>query len=163
MSVAVTDAAGSAVVKKKAGRPAKLKATPELVAKVRSYVLGGLSIESGLILSGISSGSCDHFLKQYPEAKEEFLKAERDFELKMVRRIELASERDPKWGAWLLERRVGHRWAPIAKSELSGPNGGPIQTLTLGKQLLATVAVGHDKVKREIPVGPGPKAKAKLD
>lgn len=162
MSVAVADAPSSAV-KRKAGRPAKLKATPELVNKVRNYVLGGLSIDSGLILSGIPSGSMDHFLKQYPEAKEEFLKAEREFESRMVARLESASERDPKWVAWLLERRVGHRWAPMAKSEVSGPNGGPIQTLTLGKQLLATVAVGHDKVKREIPVGPGPKARPKLD
>lgn len=163
MSVAVADTEGSAVVKKKAGRPARIKATPQLVDAAVADIMTGLSIESALVLRGIAVGSVSYFLRLHPEAKEAFDKAERDFEKIHVSRIHAAAERDPKWSTWLLERRVGHRWAPLAKSEVSGPNGGPIQTLTLGKQLLATVAIGSDKVKREIPVGPSVKGKPKLD
>jgi len=160
MSVALADAPSGAI-KRKAGRPPAHKATPELIKATCEAINRGLSIESALILQNIPKTTVPGFLKQNPLAEAEFEKAERIWEDRILSYIHAKAPTDAKCSTWLLERRQAHRWAPLAKNEISGPNGGPIHNLTLGKQLLATVAVGEDKAKREPkrPVSMPPRAK----
>lgn len=160
MSVAIADAPGSAV-KRKAGRPPTHKATPELIRSACDAIDRGLSIESALILQNIPKTTVPGFLKQNPLAEAEFEKAERIWEDRILSYIHAKAPTDAKCSTWLLERRQAQRWAPLAKNEISGPGGGPIHNLTLGKQLLATVAVSPDQAKRENkrPVSMPPRSK----
>lgn len=135
----------------KGGRPATIKATPELVEAACADIELGLPIESALVLRGISRKAMDKWRAINPAVEQAFANAESRFERRMVLNIESASKRDPKCSQWLLERRASQRWAQVTKAELTGKGGGPLQSMTISKQLFASVASDPDRAKNVKP------------
>lgn len=131
----------------KPGRPYAHKATPELVAAVCKRVSGGLSVESALVIQGLSRASVPAFLKRYPAAEREFETASHLFEEQMLAQVVRHAARDAKSAQWLLERRHAGQWAPVSKTEITGKGGAPIAALTLSKVLLSQVAAAPDRAK----------------
>lgn len=124
--------------------------TGEALEAVLADLRIGLTIESALVRAGIGRDNMDKWRKRNPALELEFAKAEADFEAEIVRNINAAARSDHRAGQWLLERRRSASWAPVTKQELTGRNGGPIQEITLAKQLLGTVptATEADRVAR---------------
>lgn len=133
----------------KAGRPANVKATPELVKQICDDIRTGLPEESALIRAGITRQGIERWKKSNPVVQQAFDKAETDWEKGLVALITSKAASDHKAATWLLERRAAQRWAPVSKTELTGKNGGAMQVHSLSTQLLASV--GGD-MKQAVPV-----------
>lgn len=129
----------------RAGRPARVKATPELLQKACASISNGLGIDSALILAGVSPNSLDRWRKDNPLVEQRLQIAERMWEMGIVAMLNgKASAGDSKVAQWLLERRMSARWLPAVKTELTGANGGAIQHITIHKSLLGSVAGSPD-------------------
>ena len=129
----------------RAGRPARIKATPELLQKACDSIANGLGIESALILAGVTPNSLDRWRKENPLVEARLQVAERMWEEGIVAMLNgKAAAGDAKVGQWLLERRMSSRWLPALKTELTGANGGAIQHITIHKSLLGSVAGSPD-------------------
>lgn len=136
------------------GRPLTL--TPKLVKQIIGYIRLGSYIETACQACGVPNSTLRVWLTQAAElrkivekAKEEgqevtlsidetkllrFLKAMdkavAEAEMLDLSTIQQASKNAWQAAAWRLERRFPDRWGrrDFVKSELSGPEGGPIQT-----------------------------------
>ena len=127
------------------GRPQIVKATPELVAAACADIAKGLPIESALVRQGIAPSTMATWRLKNPAVELAFATAETEFETWLVNVIRGHALKDTKAACWLAERRLRGQWAPPAgKVELTGKDGGPIQSLTISKTLLANVAQGAD-------------------
>jgi hypothetical protein len=132
----------------KGGRPAIIKATPELVARACARITKGLPIESALNLEGISRQAMDKWRAKNPSVQIAFQRAETQFEEDMVALLRGHAIKDGKIGQWLLERRTRASWLPPAtKTELTGKDGGAIQAMTISKILLSNVSQSPDALK----------------
>lgn len=137
------------------GRPSIIKATPELVAAACADIRAGLPIESALIRQGICRQAMDKWRAKNPAVALAFERAESDWEAEMVALMSKHALRDAKAAQWLMERRLRGAWLPPAgKVELTGKDGGPMQSLTISKALLASVAGGADQSRPMLNVTP---------
>jgi hypothetical protein len=139
-------------VANKGGRPAGVKPTEAVLARVCERIESGLPIDSALVLEGMSRQNAPLWLKRYPQAQEAFDISESKWESAMLAKVAAHGFKDHKALTWILERRAAQRWAPLAKTELTGKNGGALQVTTLSKVLLATVASASDNLIRVKPV-----------
>jgi hypothetical protein len=122
------------------GKPARVAITPELIETILNNIQGGMPVEPSCILAGITRDGVDKWLKKNPALRHRFMVAELEWEKTIVGNIQSAAKADHRAGQWLLERRVSSRWAPVSKQELTGKNGGPLQQMTLAKELLGGLA-----------------------
>lgn len=137
------------------GRPSLVKATPELVDAACADIALGLPVESALILRGISPQGMAKWREKNPAVELAFKTAEATFERSMVVLMQAHAKRDAKAVQWLMERRTRGQWAaPAGKVELTGKDGGPMQSLTISKALLASVAGGPDQARPMLNVTP---------
>ena len=143
---------------KKGGRPKTIQVTQALIDGACQDIANGLGIESALVLQGISRSAVDKWKKVNPSVSEALERAETSWERGIVGNIQRMTERDLKAGSFLLERKLARRWAPLVKSEVSGPNGEALRTMTLSKTLLASVSADADMVDR--PAKPARKVSA---
>jgi hypothetical protein len=113
--------------------PAPTKLTPELSAQILALARAGhfkATIASKL---GIDRHSIDNWLKRgesepgtvFEDFASMFRAIEAEFEMDSVSLI-AASQKGHRGLMWLLERRFPERFARRLKTEVTGPNGGPI-------------------------------------
>lgn len=90
---------------------------------------------------------------EYVEAIE---KARAEAEARLVLRIAKAAEEPKTWqaAAWLLERRDPKRWGRVSRTEISGPDGGAIQSEVVSTVSDAELAALADKIAGAGPVIP---------
>lgn len=131
----------------KGGRRVVYKCTPQMVSDICDRVSMGVSVEAALTLSGVPKSSHGNWLKRNVSAADRIAEAEANFENGLLFELREKARSDAKVGQWLLERRNPARWAAVSRQEISGPGGGPVQSLTLSKALLASIAVAPDKPK----------------
>ena len=126
------------------GRPSKL--TPELTAKMCEALGVGASIEQACRLSGIHKDTYFEWCKraerdredlgdgQYVDWKRKIDDANDHVELRALTEIRAGVD---NWQsrAWFLERKFPDRWGRgiTNRVELSGPNGGPVETAVADK------------------------------
>ena len=138
------------VLRRGRGRPAFLKLTEEKIIAAAQDVEKGLPYASALVRQGIPKASANAFLQNNPKVKLLFEAAETQFEKGRVDNLLSHESRDPKISQWLLERRLADKWVAVSRSEVSGANGGPIQHLTISRQLLGGITLKPDNELRNV-------------
>lgn len=123
--------------KRKVGRPSQTKLTPEVRKIVLDSIALGMPLHRAAIRAGVSERSLVRWREANPEFMEECRKHEADAEAACLASLKSKGEGGNRlWttDAWLLERRFGYH--PVSRSEITGKDGGPIQHLTIAKQIL---------------------------
>lgn len=128
----------------KVGRPSTVSLSPAKADAALADVRHGLPIVSALVLQGIAKGTVDYFLNRNPTLRAELAKAEAEFERGLLENLVAKSASDARVAQWLLERRAGGQWAPVTRAEVTGKDGGPLQSLTISRALLATIGKAPD-------------------
>lgn len=117
----------------------KPKLTPEVQETICRYISAGSFRETASAAAGIDSRTLRKWLKKAADDDkngEETIHvkfraamdvAEAKAETRDVARITTASIDDWKAAAWILERRGRKRWCFKQQTELSGPDGKPIE------------------------------------
>lgn len=138
------------------GRPIKLN--EEIKNKIISAIRAGNYMETSAAYAGISKSSLYEWLKRGEREKQRIERNKRfkirkseeifvDFsdavekalaeaEIRDVMRIERAAEVYWQAAAWRLERKFPDRWGRKIKTELSGPDGGPIEVSDAREKLI---------------------------
>lgn len=122
--------------KAKPGRKTRL--TPERQAKIVNAIRAGAYIETAAAAAGINKTSLYAWLKKgerYPgtifsafaDAVNEALA---QAEMRDVLAISKAAGEDWRAAAWRLERKFPGRWGQITRTQISGPDGGPVRVNT---------------------------------
>lgn len=117
------------------GRPSKL--TPELHAEIVNLIRLGNFREAAAAAAGIGTTTFHRWMAKGREARSGIYRefwaavntAEAQAEATAIGRIRQAAQ-DPKhWtaAAWYLERKFPERWGR-KRLEISGPEGGPVET-----------------------------------
>jgi len=126
------------------GRKSKL--TPEMQAKIVSYLQGGTYIETAAAAAGIGKRTlfrwlknatekgCDPKYKAFADAVE---KAQAAANLRDVTLISHAAKKDWRAAAWRLERRHPKRWGTVQRHEVSGPDGKAVEVKSKPMDLAA--------------------------
>jgi hypothetical protein len=131
------------------GRPPKVRATVELVAKACADIRKGLTIEAAFVRQGVLTQTMDVWRKKNSMVEREIRSAEADFEDYIIGLIRGHAVKDTKAAQWLAERRLRGNWLPpVARTELTGKDGGAIQAMTLSKVLFSNVSQGPDLPKQ---------------
>lgn len=146
------DSAVAAAPKRKVGRPAK--GTKLLTPEVRKVILDcigeGLPLDVAALNAGVSYRSISRW-KEWDEAfHDECKQAEARAQRSLVSDLKSKAAAGNKvWtaNAWMLERRFG--WHPVSRSEITGKDGGPIQHLTIAKQILLRAGAKGEPKKAE--------------
>jgi transposase len=116
----------------KGGRPSKR--TPEREEKIIEALRAGNTKRAAAAAGGVGASTLFAWIAEFPEFKDAIERAEADAERAMVARVRDAAE-SGIWtaAAWWLERRrpgdFARREKVESKVELSGPDGGPIETV----------------------------------
>jgi hypothetical protein len=132
------------------GRPRIHNIAAEKADAAIQRVRAGLPIVSALVLSDVRHGDVANLLNKMPALRLALSKAEAEFEFKHVQNIENRALTDAKFSQWLLERRQGDRWLPVSRTEITGKDGGALQSLTISKTLLASVGRAPDPEPRNV-------------
>ena len=110
-----------------AGRPAKI--TPEVVKKLTLAFANGLTDQEACLFAGVSKQALYDYCKKHPEFTDhkETLKRQPGMKAKfnLTASIEAGDLDNSKW--WL-ERKCRDEFSTKQSSEISGPDGGAIQT-----------------------------------
>jgi len=119
-------------------RGRRTKLTPEVQERIVRALRAGNYFRTACIHAGISEatgyewlarGRGEHDRPQtplYAAFAEACARAEADAETRAVAQIITAGRDDWRANAWFLERRRPAEWSPRVRTELSGPDGGPI-------------------------------------
>lgn len=118
------------------GRPTRM--TPDKIDQIATAVAGHLSLESAAELVGVSKDAVYYWFKKGQEARRnkytEF--AERIKSARALAKLDLVTKvaGAPDWraAAWMLERRHREEFHIKTITEISGPNGGPIESTNNG-------------------------------
>ena len=102
---------------KKIGRPAIY--TPEIAAKVLSYVAKGLTYDRAAEAVGISGETIDTWKRRKPDFDRALKKARRELEINCLSSIHEAGAKSWQARAWLCERVFGYA-QPSARLEVAG-------------------------------------------
>lgn len=135
---------------KKLGRPTEL--TPELGAAICQHIADGLPIETACALEGVHKQRLYEWDKKGQNGEEPyaaFADARARATATQIRNRLAAMETLPRdlWKreAWLLERMHPTIFAQVNKTQLSGPDGAPIQTAVAAQVVVVPeVAVDAD-------------------
>ncbi len=113
-----------------AGRPTKC--TPEAQTKIVQAIAGGNYREVAAQWAGVAPETLGRWLSRkrepYLSFRRAVLEAEQAAEIRAVALIMKAAAEDPKHAEWWLERKFHERWGRRDRTELTGKDGGPIQT-----------------------------------
>jgi transposase len=117
------------------GRPTKR--TPETVERIEQSLRKGMTRKASAAAAGISYQTLREWEKDFPDFAESLQSAEADSQHELLRRIWAAAEQPDRWqaAAWMLERRWPQDFARRQALEMSGPDGGPIETATRPAEL----------------------------
>ena len=102
---------------KKIGRPAIY--TPEIAAKVLSYVAKGLTYDRAAEAVGISGETIDTWKRRKPDFDRALKKARRELEINCLSSIHEAGAKSWQARAWLCERVFGYA-QPSSRLEVAG-------------------------------------------
>jgi len=143
-SVARLEAVAIAVAEKMGFRilPSRqpLKASPETIEIVLSYLNRGLSLEKAVIMAGVPPALMDQWRKANSHLDGLFKQAWHAKEAEVMDLMLKHAKEESKASGWVLERVFGHE--ARSRTEVTGANGGPITSLTIHKQLLSGLATG---------------------
>jgi transposase len=132
------------------GRPTKL--TPEVQDKIVAALRAGNYQETAAMYAGVeartfyrwmergeSDGTEDEPYRQFRQAVE---KAKADAEVRDIALIDKAAH-DGSWqaAAWKLERKFPHKWGRVNRTEISGPEGKPVEVRTSVEAILEALGV----------------------
>jgi transposase len=132
------------------GRPTKL--TPEVQDKIVAALRAGNYQETAAMYAGVeartfyrwmergeSDGTEDEIYRQFRQAVE---KAKADAEVRDIALIDKAAH-DGSWqaAAWKLERKFPHKWGRVNRTEISGPEGKPVEVRTSVEAILEALGV----------------------
>jgi hypothetical protein len=132
------------------GRPTKLN--PEVQDKIVAALRAGNYQETAAMYAGVeartfyrwmkrgeSDGTEDEPYRQFRQAVE---KAKADAEVRDVALIDRAAA-DGSWqaAAWKLERKFPNRWGRVNRTEISGPEGKPVEVRTSVEAILEALGV----------------------
>jgi hypothetical protein len=130
----------------------KTKLTPQMQAAIVEGLERGLHQESACARAGISKQTFYVWLKRgesgdekdaiYADFRDAVEKARAKPEAEALQAINVAW-RDGTWqaAAWFLERSHPHKYGRINRTEVSGPEGKPVQVETMRAELLKTLGV----------------------
>jgi len=129
-------------------RPTKL--TPEVQERIITALRAGNYQETAANYAGISAATFYDWMARGREEPgsvfAEFLdaveKAKSDAEVRDLYLIDQAAQTG-SWqaAAWKLERKFPHKWGRVNRTEISGPEGKPVQVETMRAELLKTLGV----------------------
>jgi len=129
----------------------KTKLTPELTRNICDRVRMGLPYRSVAELNGISEPTFYDWINRGEEAQsglffefaKEVKKAKREGEAVLLARIQTAAREEWTAAAWILERRHPEDYVRRTESVVSGPGGGPIETV------LRTIEQAYEEAEEE--------------
>lgn len=116
----------------KIGRPTKC--TPETTAIICSEIAKGIPKKYACVKAGVSYVQMMEWEKLGEEGREPFLTFAREVaqarHAHIAMRLEAIESGGGDWKrqAWLLERLEPTLFAPTTRTQISGPEGGPVQT-----------------------------------
>lgn len=120
--------------KAKAGRPSSM--TPEVVDKLLQALRAGNFRNVAAEWAGIEDRTLRNWMAKGQAEKKgrhrdffrRVMEAEQAAEIRAVGLLMKAAENDAKHAAWWLERKFPERWGRKDRHEVTGANGGPMQT-----------------------------------
>jgi transposase len=131
---------------------AKTKLTPEVQDRIVAALRAGNYQETAAAYAGISAKTFYEWLNrgESEEPKEEAFrnfreaveKAKADAEVRDIALIDKAAH-DGSWqaAAWKLERKFPNRWGRVTRTEISGPEGKPVEVRTSVEAILEALGV----------------------
>lgn len=132
------------------GRPTKL--TPEVQDKIVAALRAGNYQETAAVYAGVeprtfyrwmergeSDDADDEIYRQFRQTVE---KAKADAEVRDIALIDKAAH-DGSWqaAAWKLERKFPQKWGRLNRTEISGPEGKPVELRTSVEAILEALGV----------------------
>jgi hypothetical protein len=140
------------------GRPTKL--TPEIAATICGLVAqgnymkasaGAVGVDPGTVHRWVSKGAAPDADPLYRDFRDQLQKAKAMAEAKMVKVITTAANQG-QWtaAAWWLERTNPEEWGKRDRVEVTGADGGPIETRQIADQRIATLA---ERLAARLPDG----------
>ena len=116
----------------------KLELNPELQNRIITYIKAGSYIETAEAAAGICKDTLYDWLRRGANGEEPFggfsdavQRALAEAEIRDLARIDKAAEMQWQAAAWKLERRNPRMWGRREYQELTGADGGPIETREL--------------------------------
>lgn len=131
---------------------AKTKLTPEVQDRIVAALRAGNYQETAAAYAGISAKTFYEWLNrgESDEPKEEAFrnfreaveKAKADAEVRDIALIDKAAH-DGSWqaAAWKLERKFPQKWGRVNRTEISGPEGKPVEIRTSVEAILEALGV----------------------
>lgn len=113
---------------------------------IARLVNAGVPIPQACEASGVRWSHASHWMRKgrgedarepYTSFYQAMMEAKARWEAGAVMRITAAGKDDWKAAAWLLERRASKRWASASRLEHSGKDGGPIETSSTVRYVVA--------------------------
>ncbi len=108
------------------GRPTKYN--PDRVKRILDAIRSGAAYVDAANYAGISYQTFNEWRKEYPEFSDAVEEADGAAMVGLVATIRKAATEGKQWqaAAWLAERRHPDRYGRTVKTEVSGPEGGPV-------------------------------------
>lgn len=130
------------------GRPTKL--TPEVQDKIVAALRAGNYQETAAAYAGIHRDTFYGWMERgknepgsiYSDFSEAVERAKADAEVRDVALIDRAAA-DGSWqaAAWKLERKFPQKWGRVNRTEISGPEGKPVEVRTSVEAILEALGV----------------------
>jgi len=99
--------------------------TVAVKAKIVELIGSGEWKRQAVAKVGIAECTFYEYMRKDQEFRAAVEEAEGKFESKMLNIIVESAKKDPKWAAWMLERRFGDRWGKKEKVHLTSGNDVP--------------------------------------
>jgi transposase len=115
------------------GRPTKR--TPEAQERILAALRKGMTKKAAAAAGGMGYSTLNEWEHDEPEFADAVKAAESDSQEALLRKIWTASDQQWQAAAWMLERRWPQDFARRQALEMSGPDGGPIETATRPAEL----------------------------
>lgn len=129
-------------------RPTKL--TPEVQERIITALRAGNYQDTAAAYAGIDESTFYRWMERglaepesdYGEFRKAVIKAKSDAEVRDLYLIDQAAQ-SGSWqaAAWKLERKFPHKWGRVNRTEISGPEGKPVQVETMRAELLKALGV----------------------
>ena len=121
----------------------KPKLTPEVQARIVSYLHSGTYLETAAAASGIGERTLFRWLKRAADGDEGIYRdfaasveaAQSKADVRDVATIAKAALKDWRAAAWRLERRHPKRWGTVQRHEVSGPEGKAVEVKQVAMDL----------------------------
>jgi transposase len=115
------------------GRPTKR--TPEAQERILAALRKGMTKKAAAAAGGMGYSTLNEWEHDEPEFADAVKAAESDSQQELLKKIWTASDQQWQAAAWMLERRWPQDFARRQALEMSGPDGGPIETASRPAEL----------------------------